>query len=132
MDKALRRLERVLELEKQQGYQNKSVVGGIRQFVIFWVTQAQEEAESESDLALAEQVSEVLMNYGRLPGVEARSKAINDLLASIARRPGGSTATARPSEPRRQPDRRQPAAVKESQPATDRRLGRRFGRRRGA
>jgi ATP-dependent DNA helicase RecG len=94
MDKALRRLERVLELEKQQGYQNKSVVGGIRQFVIFWVTQAQEEAQGEADLALAEQVSDVLMDYGRLPGTEARAKAIDDLLASIARRPG-----ARPQKP---------------------------------
>lgn len=108
MDNALRRLERVLELEKQQGYQNKSVVGGIRQFVIFWLTQAQEEAESESDLALAEQVSEVLMNYGRLPGVEARTKAINDLLASVARRPRAAAQSGSPAAER--PPRQKPTA----------------------
>jgi ATP-dependent DNA helicase RecG len=86
MDRALKRLERVLELEKQQGFQNKAVVGGIRQFAVFWVTQATDEAADESDLALAEQVSEVLMDYNRLPGVEARGKAIEGLLASIDRR----------------------------------------------
>ncbi len=51
MDRALKRLERVLELEKQQGYQNKAVVGGIRQFAVFWVSQANEEAADEGDLA---------------------------------------------------------------------------------
>lgn len=86
MDRALRRLERVLELEKQQGYQNKAVVGGIRQFAVFWVSQAREEATDEADLALAEQVGEVLMDYGRLPGAEARGRAIDSLLASIERR----------------------------------------------
>ncbi|HOU42290.1 MAG TPA: acyl-CoA dehydrogenase family protein, partial [Promineifilum sp.] len=86
MDRALQRLERVLELEKQQGYQNKAVVGGIRQFAVFWVTQANEEASDEADRALAEQVSEVLMEYGRLSGVEARARAIDSLLASMERR----------------------------------------------
>ena len=86
MERALKRLERVLELEKQQGYQNKAVVGGIGQFAAYWITQAQEEATDESDLALAEQVSQVLMDYGRLSGNQARAKAINDLLANIERR----------------------------------------------
>lgn len=96
MDRALKRLERVLELEKQQGYQNKAVVGGIRQFAVFWVTQATEEARDESDLALAEQVSETLMDYNRLPGVEARARAIDQLLTSIERRQSrlGTQATA--------------------------------------
>jgi len=86
MDRALKRLERVLELEKQQGYQNKAVVGGIRQFAIFWVTQAHDEATDEADLALAEQVGQVLMDYNRLSGAEARARAIDSLLSSIERR----------------------------------------------
>ena len=86
MDRALKRLERVLELEKQQGYQNKAVVGGIRQFAIFWITQAREEATDESDLALAEQISEVLMDYNRLPGSQARAKAIDSLMTNLERR----------------------------------------------
>ena len=94
MDRALKRLERVLELEKQQGYQNKAVVGGIRQFAVFWVTQAHEEAADEADLALAEQVGEVLMDYNRLSGVEARARAIDSLMASIERR-----RSRRPNEP---------------------------------
>lgn len=99
MDRALKRLERVLELEKQQGYQNKAVVGGIRQFAVFWVTQATEEAADESDLALAEQVSDVLMGYNRLPGVEARGRAIDQLLTSIERRRERQGVAAPPASP---------------------------------
>lgn len=94
MDRALKRLERVLELEKQQGYQNKAVVGGIRQFAVFWVSQAREEAVDEADLALAEQVSQVLMDYGKLSGTEARARAIDSLLASIQRRRDRSPSSA--------------------------------------
>ncbi len=99
MDRALTRLERVLELERQQGYQNKAVVGGIRQFAVYWVTQATEEATDEADLALAEQVSEVLMEYGRLSGVEARAQAIGSLLAGIERRRARRPQAAPPARP---------------------------------
>jgi len=104
MERALKRLERVLELEKQQGYQNKAVVGGIRQFAVFWVTQAREEAVDEADLGLAEQVSDVLMEYNRLSGAEARARAIDSLLAGIQRRrarhpEAQSTPAAPPAKP---------------------------------
>lgn len=92
MEQALKRLERVLELEKQQGYQNKAVVGGIRQFAAFWVSQANEEAADESDLALVEQVSQVLVDYSHLPGKEARARAIDTLFQSIQRRRGRQSA----------------------------------------
>ncbi len=83
MGRAFTRLERVLNLETQQGYQNKAVVGGIRQFAVFWVGQAREEAMDEADRALVEQVAEVLMGYGRLPGAEARRKALDSLTARL-------------------------------------------------
>ena len=76
----------MLELEQQQGYQNKAVVGGIRQFAVFWISQAQEEATSEADLALAEQISQVLMDYNQLPGTQARAKAIESLFQNLERR----------------------------------------------
>jgi ATP-dependent DNA helicase RecG len=118
MDRALKRLERVLELEKQQGYQNKAVVGGIRQFAVFWVTQATEEAANESDLALAEQVSEVLMDYGRLPGVEARGKAIDNLLASIERqRQKYGNDIAKPSDERRVEHKPEPVSSRSREQA---------------
>lgn len=112
MERSLKRLERVLELEKQQGYQNKAVVGGIRQFVVFWVSQANEEAADEADLALVEQVSQVLMDYNRLPGGEARAKAIETLERSIQRR-----RERKPAESGAAITKARPPATASSQPA---------------
>ncbi|MCA9961710.1 MAG: ATP-dependent DNA helicase RecG [Anaerolineales bacterium] len=86
MQRSFKRLERVLALEAEQGYKNKAVVGGIRQFVMYWVAQAREEAVDEADRAFVEQTSELLLEYGRLPGVEARSKAIQSLLQNLKKR----------------------------------------------
>lgn len=83
MSKAFKRLRRVLKLEAEQGYQNKAVVGGIRQFAAFWVGQAREEAVDEADRVLIEQVAEALVDYGKLPGVEARANAIDSLMSRL-------------------------------------------------
>ena len=120
MDRALKRLERVLELEKQQGYQNKAVVGGIRQFAVFWVSQARDEATDEGDLALAEQISQVLMDYNQLPGTQARAKAIDSLLTHLerrqARRPA-ATPAAGPAKPAEPPPPAPPPKTKTPTPA---------------
>ncbi|MGB3713738.1 MAG: ATP-dependent DNA helicase RecG [Candidatus Promineifilaceae bacterium] len=79
MDKALNSLNRVLELEINQGYHDKAVVGGIRQFAAFWISQAREQAVDEADKALVEQIAESLMGYSRLPGVEARADTVASL-----------------------------------------------------
>lgn len=86
MVKAFTQLERVLRLEAQQGYHNKAVVGGIRQFVNFWVTKARSEAVDEIDRALVEQVAEVLQDYARLSGVEERARAVNALQHKLQKR----------------------------------------------
>ena len=113
MGRSFKRLERVLELEVQQGYQNKAVVGGIRQFAAFWVGQAHTEAVDEADRALVEQVAEVLNDYARLPGKEARAKAIDALLQSLQRRQArlqtAPTAVAAPPQaPAKTPPRQDP------------------------
>jgi ATP-dependent DNA helicase RecG len=61
-------------------------VGGIRQFAVYWISQAREEATDEADRALAEQMSQVLMDYNRLSGTEARARAIDSLLEHLERR----------------------------------------------
>lgn len=83
MSRSFKRLASVLQLEAQQGYKNKAVVGGIRQFVTFWVSKARDEAADEADLAFVEQTAELLMGYGNLPGVEARAQTVDTLLEKL-------------------------------------------------
>lgn len=86
MAKAFNRLERVIDLETKQGFQDKAVVGGIRQFAAYWVGEAREEAADEAELALVEQIAELLMGYSRLPGTEARAKAMDTLRQKLQAR----------------------------------------------
>lgn len=110
MSRSFSRLQSVLDLEVQQGYQNKAVVGGIRQFAVYWVNQAREEAQDDQDHFLVEQVAEVLSGYGRLPGTEARAKAIADLQVQLQRREArlASRAPATAAAPRQQPNKPMP------------------------
>lgn len=123
MAQTFTRLERVLQLEAQQGYQNKAVVGGIRQFVTYWVNQARQEANDELDQVLVEQVADVLMDYGRLPGTEARATMIGDLLTRLQirrERLGQQTAPpppkSRPSRPEQPRKEQAKPSRKESRP----------------
>lgn len=113
MVKAFTQLERVLTLEEKQGYKNKAVVGGIRQFAAFWVTRAREEALDEVDRALVEQIAEELQSYARLSGTEARAAMLQNLQEKLREREArlGGKQVARPTS------RPEAAARQEAAPA---------------
>lgn len=113
MSKSFKRLERVLRLEQKQGYQNKAVVGGIRQFATYWVEQARQETVDELDEALVEQTAEVLTRYAKLPGREARATALDNLLEKLAARQE-RVGNSRPAQHKSQPS---PAAQAPPKPA---------------
>lgn len=113
MQRSFKRLERVLALEAKQGYQNKAVVGGIRQFALYWVEQARGEAVDEADRAFVEQTAQVLADYGRLPGPDARRKSIEQLRQKLAGRaarvekspePAAESAPSPPPKPKPEPE----------------------------
>ncbi|MFN2222944.1 MAG: ATP-dependent DNA helicase RecG [Candidatus Promineifilaceae bacterium] len=126
MGRAFENLERVINLESEQGYKNRAVVGGIGQFAALWVSQAQEETSDEADLALIEQISEVLSGYGRLPGTEARAAAIASLQDKLRVRerrhagtPTGQAAAARSAKPAPAPRVEEAPPVQESDEGED-------------
>ncbi|MDX1614164.1 MAG: ATP-dependent DNA helicase RecG [Candidatus Promineifilaceae bacterium] len=110
MGRAFTSLERVINLEAKQGYQDKAVVGGIRQFAAFWIDQAREEAVDEVDLAFIEQVAEALRDYSRMSGREAREKQVAEVRSRLKARqerlkgmPTVATPKATPEPPARTP-----------------------------
>ncbi|HFC11619.1 MAG TPA: ATP-dependent DNA helicase RecG, partial [Anaerolineae bacterium] len=86
MPSAFERLGNVLRLEKEQGFHNKAVVGGIRQFATFWVGQARDEIDDDIDLFFVEQVAETLTQYNKLPSRAARRDTIENILLKLAER----------------------------------------------
>lgn len=86
MSQAFENLERILKLEKQQGYQNKAVVGGFAKFVSYWYDQASAESVDEIDEFFVSQTSEILSGYNNLSGTEARAGQVERMLDQLEKR----------------------------------------------
>jgi ATP-dependent DNA helicase RecG len=117
MAHSFQRLQNVLQLEAKQGYKNTAVVGGIRQFITFWVSQAREEAQSEVDKAFIEQTAELLSDYANLPGWEARARVVDRLLEKLEERAARAPKPT-PAPPARKPAPPPPAPQPTSQPTS--------------
>ena len=129
--RAFNRLERVLQLEKKNGFTNKAVVGGVQQFATHWLGKAREEAIDEADKALVEQIGTALSDYGTLSGPEAREQSLHDLLEKInqrRQRVGESAEKPAPKPAQKQkpqreaPPRRQKTAPGASTPQAEEKL----------
>ncbi|MFK7801062.1 MAG: ATP-dependent DNA helicase RecG [Anaerolineae bacterium] len=133
MSKPFDRLQSVLKLEAQQGYKNKAVVGGIRQFVSFWVEQAREQAIDEADSAFIEQTAQALTDYNQTSG-NGRRMLVDRLIDKLSERkakvqalqpqpkaqaPAEVAPEKAPPQPKPQPKKEKPAD-RVSEPTTKR------------
>lgn len=85
MSSALERLKKILKLERQQGYRNKSVIGGFERLSERWQGDATKEAVSAGQRALVRAIVEALRGYRSLQEVEARQRAVDHMLALAGR-----------------------------------------------
>ena len=124
MSKPFDRLQSVLKLEAQQGYKNKAVVGGIRQFVSFWVEQARSEMIDEADGAFIEQTAQALTDYGQMSG-SGRKMLVDRLIDKLTDRKAlvkaQAPAQAPPNPPKAKPSKK-PAAPPQEPDTYDREL----------
>jgi ATP-dependent DNA helicase RecG len=79
METALQKLGKVLELERQGGFKNRAVIGGIERYIPTWIEDARVQASTEREKALVEQIAQLLMDYSQLSGPEARAKLIKSI-----------------------------------------------------
>ena len=86
MPSALETLVKVLKLERDQGYKNKAMAGGLAAYVPNWSEQALQQARRPEAVALAEEIAGCMTDYDRSEDREARSKAIEYMLGRITGR----------------------------------------------
>ena len=116
MSKSFDRLQSVLKLEAQQGFKNKAVVGGIRQFVSFWVEQARSEAIDEADAAFIEQTAQALTDYAQTSG-NGRRMLVTRLIDKLDERK--SKLAVQPAPPMPVPSPPKPVSPAEPDVATE-------------
>ncbi|MCB0253408.1 MAG: ATP-dependent DNA helicase RecG [Caldilineae bacterium] len=85
MNSAIERLNKILALERQQGYRNKSVIGGFARLVERWHQEAAEEATSDYQRALLQQIVDHLLAYADLDEQSDRRHSVDEMqrLASL-------------------------------------------------
>lgn len=72
-------LLKILNQEEKSGLQNKAVIGGLEQLTSHWVRTAYQESETKAQRLQIEKIAAILKAYNRLPTVDERQTAVNDI-----------------------------------------------------
>jgi len=81
MTSVLKRLEKILQLERRQGYRDRAVIGGMRKFSERWGQEALSVTVDERYVVLAREIISLLSGYSEKEGQTERQQAIDQLLA---------------------------------------------------
>ncbi len=85
------KLVRILELEREQGYRNRAVIGGLERFLGYWDREARRE-NAPHGAPPVDEVLALLVDYAQL-SYDERQRTIDALLARL-KRPGAASSSA--------------------------------------
>ncbi len=77
------KLIKILKLERQQGYQDRAVIGGMARFATEWEKEAQALARNSQQAALARDITALLIGYTALPDPETRKAVIDEIVRRV-------------------------------------------------
>ena len=80
MNDAFSRLLKILTLERQQGYRNKAVIGGLDKFASRWEVDARSEA---SDVPAVGEIISLLIGYPAVADTTARERIVEQILRRV-------------------------------------------------
>jgi ATP-dependent DNA helicase RecG len=76
------KLTRMLIQERRLGYKNKAVMGGLEKFAPNWVAEAQQEATTDHERQVIEEVSQDLARYSDIPE-EERPNVVHQMMLKL-------------------------------------------------
>lgn len=84
MSEIINRLEKILNLEVELGYQNKAVIGGLRGLLDWWPNQARNVCPQDQHQVI-EQIVSLIDQYGNVGQVEQRTQIIAQVRQHLSR-----------------------------------------------
>ncbi|HIP96975.1 MAG TPA: ATP-dependent DNA helicase RecG, partial [Anaerolineae bacterium] len=93
---AFETLYKILQLEKEQGYHNRAVIGGLEKFIANWYDKAHHEAASQGRQALVDEIADLLKDYTTIAETTERARVIRQVLSKLTTPP--PQVTAKPAE----------------------------------
>jgi ATP-dependent DNA helicase RecG len=100
---AFEKLYKILQLEKEQGYRNRAVIGGLEKFIANWQDEARREAATQECQALADEVADLLKGYTTTAEATTRAGAINQVLSKLKTTPSQEKVKPVTARPRPEP-----------------------------
>jgi ATP-dependent DNA helicase RecG len=88
MRSAFEKLAKILALEKEQGYRNRAVIGGLERFAPFWHEEARQEAEGLESIRLVEEIIALLQSYPTLEDRRSRERVVEEILSKLNQKAG--------------------------------------------
>ncbi len=83
MASALETLAKILKLEREQGYKNTAVIGGLAKYSDTWEQQAREQAKKSHHYVLVDELSELLKQYESIHEQDKRAERVSYMLDRI-------------------------------------------------
>jgi ATP-dependent DNA helicase RecG len=83
MPSALEKLVKILKLEREQGYKNTAVIGGLGAYTSNWGNEARSQAKWPELLPLIDELTGLMQSYDTLPGRNERHQAVGHMLDRI-------------------------------------------------
>jgi ATP-dependent DNA helicase RecG len=80
----LDKLNKMISLEIEQGYENKAVIGGLQGVLSWWPQEARKVCEHDQQQALIDKVIELIEGYETLSDGGARKEAIAEIQGNLA------------------------------------------------
>ena len=86
MTSAFEKLAKILELEQEQGYRNRAVIGGFDKFASFWREEARQEAKELESARLVEEIVALLQCYPTVESRGERERIVEEILNKLNQR----------------------------------------------
>jgi ATP-dependent DNA helicase RecG len=86
MPSAMETLNKVLKLERDQGFQNKAMSGGLGPYSAIWKTQAQTQARKPEHLMLIDELADLMVRYEQTEGRSERGELIRYMMDRLHNR----------------------------------------------
>lgn len=86
MPTAMETLNKVLKLERDQGFHNKAMSGGLGPYSAIWKAQAQTQARKPEHLMLIDELADLMLRYEQTAGRDERGEMIRYMMDRIHNR----------------------------------------------
>jgi ATP-dependent DNA helicase RecG len=116
MQSAIVKLVKILNLERDMGYMNRAVIGGLDKFAPHWREEALSQATTDAARSAIEEICDLLRTYSSLETTAQKAECVDDLLGRLRALEAGAVPAPpavpeTPAEPEERAEDKEPVSM---------------------